>query len=82
MIACAMANERSLAWFEANLVDTVPLRHRGAGRRVYPGFVQLAAFMNMNLERHVRAMRSYYEHVMEGDEAKAKAAGARHSAEG
>jgi poly(3-hydroxybutyrate) depolymerase len=68
-----LANERSLAWFEANLVDTVPLRHRGAGRRVYPGFVQLAAFMNMNLERHVRAMRGYYEHMMEGDEEKAEA---------
>ena len=70
----ALANERPLAWFEANLIDRVPLRYAGAARRVYPGFVQLAAFMNMNIDRHIRALREYYEHVIDGDEDKVHAA--------
>ena len=70
----ALANERPLAWFEDNLIDRVPLRYAGAARRVYPGFVQLAAFMNMNIDRHVRALREYYENVIAGDEDKAHAA--------
>lgn len=68
-----LANERSIDWFERNLIDTVPLRYAGAGRRVYPGFVQLAAFMNMNLERHIKAFGQYYQNVARGDE-KAQAA--------
>lgn len=50
-----LATSKPLEWFERNLISTVPARHPGAGRRVYPGFVQLAAFMSMNLSRHVRA---------------------------
>jgi poly(3-hydroxybutyrate) depolymerase len=70
----ALASERPLTWFEANLIDRVPMRYAGATRRVYPGFVQLAAFMNMNIERHIRALREYYEHVIEGSEEKAHVA--------
>ena len=43
-----LATERPMSWFERNLIDTVPPRYRGAGRRVYPGFMQLLAFMSMN----------------------------------
>jgi len=68
-----LANERSIEWFERNLIDTVPLRYPGAARKVYPGFVQLAAFMNMNIERHIRAMSAYFEQVVEGDEERAQA---------
>jgi len=68
-----LASGRSIAWFEANLIDTVPLRFAGAARRVYPGFVQLAAFMNMNIDRHVRALNAYYEQIVEGDTEKAAA---------
>jgi poly(3-hydroxybutyrate) depolymerase len=53
----ALANSRPIEWFEQNLIATVPLRYPGAFRRVYPGFVQLAAFMSMNVERHVKAHR-------------------------
>src|SRR5918997_1366332 len=43
-----LAASRPISWFADNLIATVPSRHAGAGRRVYPGFVQLAAFMAMN----------------------------------
>ncbi|MES1256977.1 MAG: polyhydroxyalkanoate depolymerase, partial [Acidobacteriota bacterium] len=45
-----LANEHSIAWFEKNMITEVPWRYAGAGRRVYPGFVQLNAFMQMNME--------------------------------
>jgi poly(3-hydroxybutyrate) depolymerase len=54
------ANAKPIEWFENNLVSTVPWRLRGAGRRVYPGFLQLAAFMSMNRERHMNTLRDYY----------------------
>ena len=53
-----LAVERSIDWFESHLIAGVPARYAGARRRVYPGFVQLAAFMSMNVERHVQARTS------------------------
>jgi poly(3-hydroxybutyrate) depolymerase len=66
-----LANDKPIEWFERNLINHVPLRHRGAGRRVYPGFVQLSAFMSMNRERHVNAFRDYYLHLVAQDSEKA-----------
>jgi poly(3-hydroxybutyrate) depolymerase len=60
-----LANKWPMSWFEQNLIDKVPDAFKGAGRRVYPGFLQLAAFMSMNLERHLRSF---------GDMAEARAA--------
>jgi polyhydroxyalkanoate depolymerase len=59
-----LATTRPIEWFEKNLISHVPWRHRGGGRRVYPGFVQLSAFMSMNRERHVNAFRDYYAHLV------------------
>ena len=59
-----LAMSKPISWFEKNLISTVPLRHPGAGRRVYPGFVQLSAFMSMNKERHVNAFKDYYTHLV------------------
>lgn len=67
-----LATGKPIAWFEDNLIATVPARHAGAGRRVYPGFVQLAAFMAMNPERHVKAHRDLYRHVARGEDEKAR----------
>ena len=53
-----MATGKPIEWFEQNLISRVPLRHRGAGRRVYPGFLQLTGFMTMNLDRHLVALRA------------------------
>jgi poly(3-hydroxybutyrate) depolymerase len=68
-----LATSKPIEWFERNLIATVPARHRGAGRRVYPGFVQLMAFMNMNLERHVQSFRSMFDARVRGDAEKAGA---------
>ena len=62
-----LATTRSLAWFERHVVAAVPARYPGAFRRVYPGFVQLAGFMTMNLDRHVTAHVDLFRHLVEGD---------------
>ena len=62
-----LANSKPISWFERNLIATVPMRFRGAFRPVYPGFVQLAAFMSMNIERHLRAHRELYENLRDGE---------------
>jgi poly(3-hydroxybutyrate) depolymerase len=66
-----LAKKRSMEWFEQRLTAMVPMRYPGAFRRVYPGFVQLAAFMSMNIERHVKAHRELYENLANGELEKA-----------
>src|SRR3984893_6661999 len=58
-----LANKRDIAWFERMLTATVPMRYPGAFRHVYPGFVQLAAFMTMNIDRHVKAQKELYDNL-------------------
>ena len=67
-----LATDKPIAWFEKHLINAVPLRYPGALRRVYPGFLQLAAFMNMNLDRHVEAFRRYYADLVNGEMEKVK----------
>jgi polyhydroxyalkanoate depolymerase len=67
-----LAQSKPIEWFEKNLIATVPFRYAGGYRRVYPGFVQLAAFMSMNIDRHVKAHRDLYEHLANGEEEKAR----------
>lgn len=62
-----LSEEKSFSWFEENMIYTVPAPYPGALRRVYPGFVQLAAFMNMNWSRHVDAHWGFFNHLVEGD---------------
>ncbi|MEL6259139.1 MAG: polyhydroxyalkanoate depolymerase, partial [Pseudomonadota bacterium] len=62
-----LANERSFDWFVENMIHTVPAPWPGMMRRVYPGFVQLASFMNMNWDRHVGAHWGFFTHLVEGD---------------
>jgi poly(3-hydroxybutyrate) depolymerase len=61
-----------MEWFEQNLIATVPQRYRGATRRVYPGFVQLLAFISMNFQRHMKAHWELFEDYANGEDAKAK----------
>ena len=68
-----LAKKRSIDWFERTLTASVPMRYPGAFRRVYPGFVQLVAFMSMNVERHVKAHRELYENLANGELEKAAA---------
>ncbi|MBB3285281.1 MULTISPECIES: polyhydroxyalkanoate depolymerase [unclassified Rhizobium] len=67
-----LAVSKSLAWFETSLISCVPLRFAGGGRRVYPGVVQLSAFMSMNMERHQTAHRKLFEHLAKGETAEAE----------
>ena len=66
-----LAVQHPLEWFEGNVISTVPMRFRGAGRRVYPGFVQLWSFMSMSPERHVTAFAGMWDDVARGDLVKA-----------
>lgn len=68
-----LATSHAIGWFEKHLITTVPHQFRGAHRRVYPGFLQLAAFMSMNLPRHVRAHLDLFSHIARGEIEKADA---------
>ena len=61
------AMTRPHAWFQENVIATVPAYYPGAGRRVYPGFLQLAGFMSMNLGNHMMSHWSMFNHLVEGD---------------
>lgn len=68
-----LAQSRPIEWFEKHLITTVPWRFRGACRPVYPGFLQLAAFISMNLDRHVAAHFNQFRNLVGGDESSALA---------
>ena len=63
-----LATERPFNWFENNVVATVPMIYPGAGRKVYPGFLQLAGFMTMNLGSHLVSHWEMFKHLVVGDE--------------
>jgi poly(3-hydroxybutyrate) depolymerase len=69
----ALAKSRPLGWFERHLISAVPWRFPGAYRHVYPGFVQLSAFMSMNLDRHMSAHFGQFRHLVGGDDVSAEA---------
>jgi poly(3-hydroxybutyrate) depolymerase len=66
-----LAVSKPIEWFEKNLISHVPLPHAGYMRRVYPGFVQLSAFLSMNLDRHKQSFKDLYQHLVNGDVEKA-----------
>ena len=62
-----LAEQRPISWFEQTVVTNVPFYYPGAGRRVYPGFLQLSGFMQMNLDRHVGSHLKFFQHLIQGD---------------
>lgn len=62
-----LAEQRPFEWFREHMVHAVPPLYPGAFRQVYPGFLQLASFLGMNLERHVSAHWDYFEHLTKND---------------
>ena len=62
-----LATERPHAWFQRNVIATVPYAYPGAGRQVYPGFLQLAGFMSMNLGNHLMSHWEMFKHLVDGD---------------
>ena len=67
-----LANDKPLDWFKRNVIASVPPRFSGAGRRVYPGFVQLSAFMTMNMDRHRQQHMRLYDHLVAGEDEQAR----------
>ena len=63
-----LATQRPFGWFEQNVIATVPMIYPGAGRKVYPGFLQLAGFMTMNLGSHLTSHWEMFKHLVVGDE--------------
>jgi poly(3-hydroxybutyrate) depolymerase len=68
-----LATERPYSWFENTVVATVPYSYPGAGRKVYPGFLQLAGFMSMNLGDHMVSHFEMFKHLVQGDDESADA---------
>ncbi len=68
-----VATAHPIDWFENHVIETVPLRYKGAFRRVYPGFLQLAGFLSMNLDRHVGAHVDMFHNLVKGDGESARA---------
>ena len=68
-----VAMGRPLSWFEHNVIAPVPVGYPGAGRKVYPGFLQLAGFLSMNLETHMMSHYEMFKHLTLGDQESADA---------
>ena len=65
------ATQRPHSWFSQNVIATVPYSYPGAGRKVYPGFLQLGGFMSMNLGNHMQSHWEMFKHLVSGDDASA-----------
>jgi poly(3-hydroxybutyrate) depolymerase len=68
-----LATQRPHAWFQQNVIATVPMIYPGSGRKVYPGFLQLAGFMTMNLGSHLISHWEMFKHLVVGDDESADA---------
>ncbi|CAM3767974.1 Intracellular PHB depolymerase OS=Castellaniella defragrans (strain DSM / CCUG 39792 / 65Phen)OX=1437824 GN=BN940_05316 PE=4 SV=1 [Castellaniella denitrificans] len=68
-----LATTKPYEWFEDNLIHRVPPRYPGAGRLVYPGFLQHAGFVAMNPDRHLKSHYDFYLHLLRGDDSDAEA---------
>jgi poly(3-hydroxybutyrate) depolymerase len=61
------ASTKTIRWFEDNVITAVPPQYAGAGRSVYPGFMQLYGFMAMNMQTHIEAHWDLFKHLVDGD---------------
>ncbi len=68
-----LATTKPYEWFENNLIFRVPSNFAGAGRRVYPGFLQHTGFVAMNPDRHASSHFDYFKDLIKGDDASAEA---------
>ena len=68
-----LAVHRPFEWFENNVIYRVPNNFPGAGRRVYPGFLQHTGFIAMNPDRHANSHYDYFNHLIKGDNDSAEA---------
>ena len=66
-----LALNKSHSWFENNVIFRVPMNFPGAGRRVYPGFLQHTGFVAMNPERHLKSHYDFFKDLIKGDNSSA-----------
>jgi poly(3-hydroxybutyrate) depolymerase len=62
-----LAERKGIEWFRRSVIASVPWPNPAQGRDVYPGFLQLTGFMTMNLDRHVKAHKDLFIHLVRGD---------------
>ncbi len=67
-----LAEDKNLDWFESKVLATVPWTYPGAGRRVYPGFLQLSSFMSMNFDTHAESHHKHFIDLVRGDDESAE----------
>ncbi len=67
-----LAMNKSFSWFENNVIYRVPSNFPGAGRRVYPGFLQHTGFVAMNPDRHLKSHYDYFKDLIKGDNSSAE----------
>ncbi len=68
-----LAMSKSHDWFEHNVIYRVPTNFAGAGRRVYPGFLQHSGFVAMNPSNHAKSHYAYFQDLIKGDDASTEA---------
>jgi poly(3-hydroxybutyrate) depolymerase len=68
-----LAMNKSHGWFESNVIYRVPTNFAGAGRRVYPGFLQHTGFVAMNPDHHAKSHYDYFQDLIKGDDASTEA---------
>jgi poly(3-hydroxybutyrate) depolymerase len=68
-----LATQRSIEWFENNVIYRVPSTFPGAGRRVYPGFLQHTGFVAMNPDHHLGSHYDYFKDLVKGDKESSEA---------
>jgi poly(3-hydroxybutyrate) depolymerase len=68
-----LAMNKSYSWFENNVIYRVPTKFPGAGRRVYPGFLQHSGFVAMNPDHHAKSHYDYFKDLIKGDDASTEA---------
>jgi poly(3-hydroxybutyrate) depolymerase len=62
-----LAMNKPHSWFESNVIYKVPANFPGAGRRVYPGFLQHTGFVAMNPQNHRNSHFDYFNDLIKGD---------------
>lgn len=67
-VVTELADSKPMSWFKTRCITRVPMHYAGSNRRVYPGFLQVGAFISMNPDRHVSAHLSMFRHLIEGDD--------------
>lgn len=62
------AHTRPMSWFKNVAIMEVPTGYPGAGRKVYPGFMQLGGFISMNQKNHIQKYADFFQNLLVGEQ--------------